>query len=90
MNDDAEEEHEQRVREDRADDRGLSDHELAGRERKEHDEELGQVPECRLHDPGHGRAEALADLLGRERGQPGGPASASVERMNVRSVVAWA
>ncbi len=66
-------EHEQRVREDRADDRGLRDHDLARREREDDDEELGQVTERRLEDPGHRRTEPLPDLLGRERDEPGEP-----------------
>ena len=71
--DDREAEHEQRVREDRADDRRLRDDDLAGREREDDDEELGQVAERRLEHAGGGRPEALADLLGRERDDPREP-----------------
>ncbi len=46
--DDREAEHEQRVREQRSEDRELRDDELAGREREEDDEQLGQVAERRL------------------------------------------
>ena len=46
--DDRQAEHQQRVREQRAEDRGLRDDDLAGGQREEDDEELGQVPERRL------------------------------------------
>ena len=67
-------EHEQRVGEQRADDRRLRHHGLARLQREDHDEQLGQVAERRLQQPGHRRAELLADLLGGERhdvGEPG-------------------
>ena len=67
---DHEAEHEQRIGEDRADDRRLRDDDLAGGEREHDDEELGQVAERRLQHPGDGRPEALADLLGREGDDP--------------------
>ena len=50
--DDRQAEDEQRVREQRAEDRRLCDDDLAGREREEDDEELGQVPERRLQHAG--------------------------------------
>ena len=71
--DDREAEHEQRVREQRAEDRRLRDDDLAGREREEDDEELGQVPERRLQHAGRRRAEAGADGLRREADHPGEP-----------------
>ena len=49
------------------------DDDLAGREREDDDEELGQVAERRLQQPGHRRPEALADLLRRERDDPREP-----------------
>ena len=76
--DDHQPEHEQRVGEDRADDRRLRDDELALLQREDHDEQLRQVAERRLQHAGHGRAEALAELLGRERHDPRQPASATV------------
>ena len=71
--DDHEAEHEQRVGEDRADDRRLRDHQLALFEREDHDEQLGQVAERRLHHAGDARPEALAELLGGERHDPRQP-----------------
>ena len=71
--DDHQPEHEQRVGEDRADQRGLRDDELAGAEREEDDEELGQVAERRLQEAGDRRPEPQPDLLGRERHHPGEP-----------------
>ena len=70
---DHEAEHEQRVGEDRADDRGLGDDQLALLQGEDHDEQLGQVAERRLQHPRDGRAEVLAQLLGRERDDPGEP-----------------
>ena len=67
---DHEAQHEQGVREDRADDRRLRDHDLAGLEREDDDEELGQVAEGRLEQARHRRPEPLADLGGRERHDP--------------------
>ena len=68
---DHEAEHEQAVGEDRADDRRLGDHQLALLQGEDHDEQLRQVAERRLQHPGDGRAEALAELLGREGHDPG-------------------
>ena len=65
--DDHQAEHEQRVGEDRADDRGLGDHHLAGAQGEDDHEELGQVAQRRLQQARRGRAEALADLLGGQR-----------------------
>ena len=62
------------------------DHDLAGRQREDDDEELGQVSERRLEHARDRRAEALADLLGREGDDPGqsgegdGVASTKVSR----------
>ena len=64
--DDHHAEHEQRVREQRADDRRLRDDGLALAQREDDDEQLGQVAERRLHHPGDGRARTLAHLLGGE------------------------
>ena len=69
--DERQSEHEQSVREQRAEDGGLGDHELTCRNREEHDEELREVPERRLEEPGGRRAEALPDRLGREGDDPG-------------------
>ncbi len=69
--DDGQSEHEQRVREQRAEDRRLGDDHLAGGEREADDEELRQVAERRLQDAGHGRAEACADRLGADADDPG-------------------
>ena len=74
--DDHEAEHEQRVGEDRADDRELRDDDLARRQREDHDEELGQVAQRRLEHAGDRGPEVLADLLGRERDTQASPASA--------------
>ena len=71
--DDHEAEHEQRVGEDRADDRRLRDDELALLQREDHDEQLRQVAERRLQHPGDAGPEALAELLGRERHDPRQP-----------------
>ena len=76
--DDRQAEHEQRVREQGAEDRGLGDNDLAGREREEDDEELRQVAERRLEDARQRGAEARADGLGRERrSSQASPASAA-------------
>ncbi len=69
--DDHQPEHEQRVGEDRADDRRLGDDQLALLQREDHHEQLGQVAERGLHHPGHPGAEALAQLLGGEGDDPG-------------------
>jgi hypothetical protein len=71
--DDYEAEHEQRVGEDRSDDRRLGDDELALFQSEDHDKQLRQVAERRLQHPGHARTEALAELLGRERDHPREP-----------------
>ena len=68
--DDREPEHEQRVREQRAEDRELRHDELAGAEREEDDEELRQVAERRLQHAGDGGAEPGADRLGRDPDRP--------------------
>ena len=64
-------EHEERVRQQRADDGRLRDHELARGNREQDDEELRQVPERRLQDARHSRAEPLSDRLGGDRDHPG-------------------
>ena len=69
--DDREPQDEQRVREQRADDRRLRHDELAGGEGEEDDEELGQVAERRLERSGHGRPEAHTDGLRRDGDHPG-------------------
>ena len=65
--DDHEAQDEQRVGEDRADDRRLCDHHLAGAQGEDDDEELGQVAQGRLQQARRRWAEALADLLGGQR-----------------------
>ena len=65
--DDHEPQDQQRVGEQRADDRGLGDDDLTGGEREDHDEELGQVAQRRLQHARDRGPEARADLLGRER-----------------------
>ena len=67
---DREPEHEQRVREQRAEDRELRHDELAGAEREDHDEELRQVAERRLQHAGHRGAEPGAHRLGRDARSP--------------------
>ena len=67
---DREPEHEQRVREQRAEDRELRHDELARAEREDHDEELRQVAERRLQHSRHGGAELRADRLGRDPDRP--------------------
>ena len=90
--DDREAEDEQAVREERTEDRGASDDELAGREREKDDEELGKVAERRLQRPGHRRTEALANGLGRDRDRPrkttecGGRDGEHDHRLGVREV----
>ena len=65
----------QQVGEDRADQGGLDDDDEAGPQREDRDEELRQVAERRLKDPGRRRPEALAELIGplpdqdRQRGE---------------------
>ena len=68
---DREPKHEERVREERAEDRELGDDDLAGRECEEDDEQLGEVPERRLERPGDGRSEPRADRLGGDADRPG-------------------
>ena len=63
-------EHEDAVREDRADERRLHDRHEALVEREEGDEELGQVAERRLDDPAAPGAEPGAELLGRVADDP--------------------
>ena len=63
-------EHEQRVDQDRAEDRRLGDHQLTGVQREDDDEELGQVAERRLQQAGRRRPEPLSHLLGRDRHDP--------------------
>ena len=48
----------------------VRDDDLAGREREQDDEELGQVAERRLEHAGDRRPEPLADRLGRDRDRP--------------------
>ena len=90
--DDREAEHEQPVREQRAHDRRPGDDELAGREREQHDEELGQVPERGLQGSRDRGAEPLADGLGRNRDRPGesgqcdGRDDEDHDRLDVREV----
>ena len=67
-------EHQQRVREQRAEDRRLGDDDLAGREREQHDEELGQIAECRLEHARDGGAEVRADRLRADPDRPREPA----------------
>ena len=59
------------VREDRADQGGLDELDQAVVERKEADEELGQVAECRLNRARARRSEAAAKLLGRQSNRAG-------------------
>ena len=66
-------ENENAVGEDRADQRGLDELDQAVVERKEADEQLGQVAEGRLHGAGARRSEATAELLGREPNGSGEP-----------------
>jgi hypothetical protein len=68
--DDHEPEDEEGICEEGADDRRLRDHGLARRERKEHDEELGDVRKRRLERAGDTRSEPLTDGFGRERDDP--------------------
>ena len=71
--DDRESQDEQRIGEERAEDRRLRDDDLAGGEGEEDDEELGEVAERGLEDAGDGGAEAGTDRLGRDADQPGEP-----------------
>ena len=64
-------ENEQRVDEDRSEDRGLRDRRVLGLQGEDDDEELGQVADRRLQRAGDRRPEAHADLLGGERDDPG-------------------
>ncbi len=64
-------EDEERVREDRADERGLDDSDEPGLEREDGDEELGQVADRRLDDAGRGRGQVIAELVGRFADQVG-------------------
>ena len=57
-------EHEQRVAEDRADERRRDDLDEARLEREDREEQLGQVAERRLDDAGRGRAQAMGQPLG--------------------------
>ena len=68
--DDHEPEHEHRVGEDRADDRGLRDDELSFLQGEDDDEQLRQVAERRLQHARDAGAEALAELLGGEGHHP--------------------
>ena len=72
--DDREAEHEQRVREERAEHGGRRDDDLARGEREQDDEELGQVAERRLEHARRRRSVTGADRLGRgadDVGEPG-------------------
>ena len=90
--DDHEAEDEQAVREERTEDRGARDDDLAGREREKDDEELRKVAERRLQRPSHRRPEALANGLGRDRDRPrktterGGRDNEHDDRLGVREV----
>ena len=67
-------EHEQRVGEDRADERRLHHDDEPRLQAEDRDEELGQVAQRRLEDAGRARAEAVAELiraLADEAGQAG-------------------
>ena len=57
-------EHEQRVREDRSDERGLDDLEQSGAQTERADEQLGKIAERRLKHAGRAGAQVRADLLG--------------------------
>ena len=67
-------EDEERVDEDRADQRGLHQGDEPGPEREDADEELGQVADRRLDDAGRRRAEVVAEVVGRLADQVGDPA----------------
>ena len=69
--DEGEAEDEERVAEDRADQRGLHHGDEPGPEREDADEELGQVADRRLDDAGRGGAEVVAELVGRLADQVG-------------------
>ena len=64
-NHEGEAQHEERVGEDRADERRLDHHDEALAQGEEADEELRQVAERRLHDTGRGVPEAGAKVVGR-------------------------
>ena len=57
--DEGQAQHEEHVGEDRADERSLDDADQAGTEGEDPEEQLGEVAEGRLHDPGHPRPEAI-------------------------------
>ena len=94
--DEGQAQHEQRVRQDRPDERRPNDVEQAGAQGEDADEELGQVAQGRLHDPGCLGPEAVGELLrafadqrrqagqpdcrGAEDGHSGGPAETQEER----------
>jgi len=69
--DDRESEHEERIREERAQERRLRNDHLVRVEREEDDRDLGDVPERRLKDAGRRRPDPLAERLGREGDRPG-------------------
>ena len=69
--DDREAEYEERVREQRAEDRRLGDDDLAGGEREEDDEQLGKVAERGLEHARHSRPEMSAHRLGPDSDRPG-------------------
>ena len=56
-------EDEQQIGENRADERGLDDVDQSGAQRKDGDEQLGQVAERRLQDAGGARAKAISQLF---------------------------
>ena len=60
-------EHEQRVREDRSDERGLNDLDEPGAQAERADEQLGQIAERRLENAGRAGVEMRADVLGAAR-----------------------
>ena len=69
--DDHQPEHQQRVGEHRADDRGLRHHDLARRSAKRTMKNSGRLPSVDCRKPVTAGPEALADLLGGERDDPG-------------------
>ena len=86
---DHEAEHEQRVGEDRADDRRLRDDELALLQREDHDEQLGQVAERRLQQPRRRPARsARRAARSRTRRSTPGPASATRREQRTRGTAA--
>ncbi len=64
-------EHEQQVADDRTDERGLHDGELAGGDQEDADDELGQVAHRRVEQAAALRPEPHGQLLGRLTDQPG-------------------